>query len=561
MRAAAADRVLGARRGAPLGFAAAGRGDGRDLRGSFDSRADPCRPQARSFARSFAGWDASSARALYTGFVAEHDWCSGHRDRAPRTGSGEVVVSAGGGAVGAPLLQAALRRGRRHRWPIGRWRLLVGANMPAAERAALGTAARQAKASSSSRRGRDFTTLLANATLSISQAGYNTAIETLCCADRAVLVPFGTARETEQADRAALLAERGMVAVVPPGTLSPESLADAVGRALAGPSLRSFPPCDANGGPATASLLTGPAMSSWQALDEEAARWREAGRTAELWWRDDDAADAGPALDRLLDAPSRTTRCRCRLRSCRRTPHRRWPIVSPPSRASTCCSTATPISTMPRRVKRRPSSARTGRPWSCWASWAPAGWRWNGCSAAGRSASWCRPGTASRPAWCRPCRRSASRPVDLRRRARRVHPVRGLLQVNTHADLIDWKGGRGFAGEAAVLGALVAALAHARTVSDEPVGLLSHHLAMDGGAWDFLRSMWEKAPTMPGIRIRPAHELFAAKFVLGGRVAVEFCRSALSATDAVGRLRSRHGGRAAVRRAAARARGQSLAGG
>jgi predicted glycosyltransferase len=101
----------------------------------------------------------------------------------------------------------------------------------------------------------DFTTLLANATLSISQAGYNTTIETLCCADRAVLVPFGTARETEQADRAALLAERGMVAVVPPGTLSPDSLADAVRRALAGPSLRSFPPCDANGGPATALLL------------------------------------------------------------------------------------------------------------------------------------------------------------------------------------------------------------------------------------------------------------------------------------------------------------------
>jgi hypothetical protein len=41
-------------------------------------------------------------------------------------------------------------------------------------------------------------------------------------------------------------------------------------------------------------------MSTWQALDEEAARWQEAGRTAQLWWRDDDAADAGPALDRLL---------------------------------------------------------------------------------------------------------------------------------------------------------------------------------------------------------------------------------------------------------------------
>ena len=46
-----------------------------------------------------------------------------------------------------------------------------------------------------------------------------------------------------------------MVAVVPPGTLSAQSLADAVGRALAGPSLKSFPPCDVDGGPKTAALL------------------------------------------------------------------------------------------------------------------------------------------------------------------------------------------------------------------------------------------------------------------------------------------------------------------
>mgnify|MGYP000219796384 CR=1 FL=1 len=44
----------------------------------------------------------------------------------------------------------------------------------------------------------DFRAVLRNATLSISQAGYNAVVDTLCCADRAVLVPFGTDRETEQ---------------------------------------------------------------------------------------------------------------------------------------------------------------------------------------------------------------------------------------------------------------------------------------------------------------------------------------------------------------------------
>ena len=219
----------------------------------FDSILIHADPRLVEFARSFAGWDRIKSRALYTGFVAERDLS--HRSHATNgsipEGNGDVVVSAGGGAVGAPLLHAALLARPKTALADRTWRLLVGANMPQAERAALagspGIVIEPARP--------DFTTLLANAALSISQAGYNTTIETLCCADRAVLVPFGTERETEQADRAALLAERGMVAVVPPGTLSPASLADAVGRALAGPSLRSFPPCDANGGPAAALVL------------------------------------------------------------------------------------------------------------------------------------------------------------------------------------------------------------------------------------------------------------------------------------------------------------------
>jgi predicted glycosyltransferase len=204
-------------------------------------------PNLVPFDRSFAGWERIKARALYTGYVSERDMRQGMRGVA---GKDEVVVSVGGGAVGAPLLKAAIGA-RPHTALADRtWRLLLGENLPAPERgmkSAAGIVIEPAR--------RDFTTLLGNAVLSISQAGYNTTIETLCYADRAVLVPFATERETEQADRAGVLGERGMVAVVPPDALSPLSLADAVARALAGPSLKSFPRCDANGGPATAALL------------------------------------------------------------------------------------------------------------------------------------------------------------------------------------------------------------------------------------------------------------------------------------------------------------------
>mgnify|MGYP003341179144 CR=1 FL=1 len=39
-------------------------------------------------------------------------------------------------------------------------------------------------------------------------------------------------------------------------------------------------------------------------LAAELSRWRDSGRAPVLWWRDDDAADVGPALDRLLDRKS-----------------------------------------------------------------------------------------------------------------------------------------------------------------------------------------------------------------------------------------------------------------
>ncbi|MEK9660397.1 MAG: hypothetical protein VW644_01455, partial [Alphaproteobacteria bacterium] len=38
----------------------------------------------------------------------------------------------------------------------------------------------------------------------------------------------------------------------------------------------------------------------WDALAAELDVWAAAGRTATLWWRDDDADAASPALERLL---------------------------------------------------------------------------------------------------------------------------------------------------------------------------------------------------------------------------------------------------------------------
>jgi hypothetical protein len=80
----------------------------------------------------------------------------------------------------------------------------------------------------------------------------------------------------------------------------------------------------------------------------------------------------------------------------------------------------------------------------------------------------------------------------------------GLTQVNAHLDPIDWRGGRLFVGEAVALRRLVAVLD-----PDEPIGILSHHLAMDEPGWRFLERLLAILTRHPATRLCPAGELFA----------------------------------------------------
>ena len=134
----------------------------------------------------------------------------------------DIVVSAGGGAVGTPLvkasLQAAAQLPQTHSWCV-----ITGPNLPQNEYDAL---ARKAPANVNLVRFRtDFVSLLANANLSISQAGYNTVNDILQAQCRALLIPFSEQGETEQADRALRLNELGLATVLSDDALSDKSTA------------------------------------------------------------------------------------------------------------------------------------------------------------------------------------------------------------------------------------------------------------------------------------------------------------------------------------------------
>jgi predicted glycosyltransferase len=184
------------------------------------------------FGATFPAADDVADLIRYTGYVAPP------APTAPAAapagpGKGEVVVAAGGGAVGGKLLSMALAARPLTTMAEAPWRLITGPNLPADDRSKL--VATQGVTVETLRR--DYREVLSLAALSVSQAGYNTIMDILVTGVRAVLVPFAAEGETEQALRARLLAERGRVQVADEATLTPESLAGAIDEALSRPAL------------------------------------------------------------------------------------------------------------------------------------------------------------------------------------------------------------------------------------------------------------------------------------------------------------------------------------
>jgi hypothetical protein len=97
---------------------------------------------------------------------------------------------------------------------------------------------------------------------------------------------------------------------------------------------------------------------------------------------------------------------------------------------------------------------------------------------------------------------------------RRMQAAPGVTEINTHVDIIDWKGSRGFVGPGASTAPGSAAPCGAprgprrRT---EPTGWLTHHLCHDEPAWSFLAELFERFGSRQGVIWKSARELFAPK--------------------------------------------------
>jgi predicted glycosyltransferase len=192
-------------------------------------------PNLAPLEASFPAAVSFSDKVIYTGYVTGINQANASAEAEFPSGptNGEILVSAGGGAVGAPLLRAALAARPQTSLAQHPWRLIAGPNLPQAEFEILAKGLPHGVTLERFRS--DFRHRLRHCHLSLSQAGYNTILDILQAGVRAVVVPFATGGETEQALRARILAERGLIYVADPDSLSGPTLAAAIERALAGP--------------------------------------------------------------------------------------------------------------------------------------------------------------------------------------------------------------------------------------------------------------------------------------------------------------------------------------
>jgi predicted glycosyltransferase len=144
-----------------------------------------------------------------------------------------LIVSAGGGIVGNDLFRAALAAHRLTGVPM---QIVAGPFLPEPQWQALQGEAAGLPGVQLLRHVPDLAAQMAAARASISQCGYNTALDLVVSQVPALVVPYATATENEQQQRACRLASLGALQCLEPQRLDGQALAAAI------PELLQFRP-------------------------------------------------------------------------------------------------------------------------------------------------------------------------------------------------------------------------------------------------------------------------------------------------------------------------------
>lgn len=257
-------------------------------------------------------------------------------------------------------------------------------------------------------------------------------------------------------------------------------------------------------------------MTSWDALGRELDLWRDAGRTADFWWRDDDAIAPSIALERLLSL-SRAHSAGLGL------------AVIPghceadlaPALAEAAHGSSAEIAVLQHGIAHE-NTAPAGAKKTELSSTLPISEALKGLKSGQKRLSDLF-GARLLPVLVPPWNRIAPEVIaelpscgfsglsTYKARAQ-PQPAPDLLQVNTHADLLRWKPERGFLGETEVLTLLqehLQARRENRADAAEPTGILTHHLVHDAATWVFLDQLLGWLNDHPATKFLAPSEAFS----------------------------------------------------
>jgi predicted glycosyltransferase len=158
----------------------------------------------------------------YTGYVVP---ARAPAAQAPR--AGHLLLSAGGGIVGDALFRCVLQARALLREPLP-LRIVAGPFLPEPQWLALQDMAHGVEGLALLRQVPDMVAEMRTARASISQCGYNTALDILVSNVPALVVPYATVTENEQSERAVRLAELGAMQQLDGDALDPARMAAAI---------------------------------------------------------------------------------------------------------------------------------------------------------------------------------------------------------------------------------------------------------------------------------------------------------------------------------------------
>lgn len=253
------------------------------------------------------------------------------------------------------------------------------------------------------------------------------------------------------------------------------------------------------------------AMTDWIDFTEELDAWQAMERTATFWWRDDDSVKKDPAIDSLLALRRRL----------------KVPLA--------VCAVPALTDSLFADLVLAESDVRVLQHGYAHHSHAPAGEK--KCEFPGNRTKQavCEeldagarllgdffgmrrlpvlvpPWNRIHGDWIRELPGLGYRGLSLFEPRSAAYAAPGLRLVNTHIDIIDWRGNRGYVGLKSALGQAMSHLRgrrHRDVDADEPTGLLTHHLAHDEACWEFVQEFIGCTVTHPAACWLSADDLFA----------------------------------------------------